>query len=108
MTYPTIDNLTTSNLQEILKFSTTGVPMFWPVMLMVIFLVIGLGSFFRELRREGKGNLLSSFAIAGYVTSAIALIMTLMELIQGKVMVICLTVSLVFQALFLLTKRRSS
>ena len=108
MTYQTIDNLTTSNLQEILRFPTRDLPMFWPLVLFAIFIIIGLGSFFREVRKKGSGNLLSSFAVAGYVTTAIVLIMNLMNLVQRHVVVICLTISLIFQALFLLTKRRST
>jgi|AntAceMinimDraft_18_1070375.scaffolds.fasta_scaffold60575_3 putative exporter of polyketide antibiotics len=108
MTYETIDNITNQTLQGFLSFPTRGVPLFYPVILLAIYLVITFLTFFREVRREGRGNLISSFAVGGYVTTAIAFIFSLMNLVQTHVVIYVLVISIVFQAIFLLTRKEGS
>ena len=108
MTYRTVENITDANLIDILKFPTTDTALFWPIILFTIFIILTLSSFFRELRREGKGNIVSSLAVAGFVTTVIALIMSLIGIIQRQVVVYALVISLVFGAIYFLTKRKGA
>jgi hypothetical protein len=105
MTYTELDNLTTVGLREILQFPSMDTPIFYPLFLFVVFIVFTLIMFFRELGREGRGNMLSALAIAGYVTTALSVAMSLLALIQYEIVIIVFVISLAFQVLFLLTKK---
>lgn len=105
MAYTELQDLPTLDIRNVLNFPSIDTPIFYPLQLFTIFIVFTLMTFFREVQREGKGNILSSLAIAGYVTTAIAVIYTLLDLIQTEIMVLILVISLVFQVLFLLTSR---
>ncbi len=105
MTYQTLDNITDLGIREVLNFPNLNTPIFYPIFLIVIFITFASLSFFREVSREGKGNFLSSLAVAGFVTMSVAVILSLMDLIQTEILVTAVVGSLVFQVLFLLTKR---
>ena len=105
MAFTELQDIGELNLRNLLNFPSIDTPIFYPVQLFVIFIVFTLMTFFREVQREGKGNILSSLAVAGYVTTAVSLIYTLLDLIQTEIMVLVLVISLVFQVLYLLTDR---
>ncbi len=104
MAYTTLESLGELSLRQLLQFPSIDTPIFYPVLLFVIFLVFTLSTFFHELRRTGRGNILSSLAVAGFVTTAIATIWSLLALIQVEVVVLAFVISLVFQILYLITK----
>lgn len=105
MTYKTLENITDLDLRSFLQFPSLDTPIFYPMLLFAIFMVFTLSTFFREVRREGKGNILSSLAVAGFVTTAIAVIFSLLELIQVEIIVLTFVISVVFQVIYLLTKK---
>ncbi len=104
MTYTTLENVSDLSLKGLLQFPSTDTPIFYPLILFAIFMVFTLSTFFRELRREGKGNILSSLAVAGFVTTAIATIFSLLDLIQVQIIVLTFVISTVFTIIYLLTK----
>ncbi len=104
--YNPLDNQSNIDLQTLLSYPSLNTPLFWPGILFVIYLVIASLTFFREAQREGKANLLSSLAVAGYVTVALSGILSLLQLIEISIVITILVISLVFQALFLLTKSK--
>ncbi len=105
MTYTQLENITDLDLRAFLQFPSLDTPIFYPLLLFAIFIVFTLSTFFREIRREGKGNFLSSLAVAGFVTTAIATIFSLLELIQVQIVVLTFVISVVFQVIYLLTKK---
>ncbi len=105
MTYKTLENITDLDLRSFLQFPSLDTPIFYPMLLFAIFMVFTLSTFFREIRREGKGNILSSLAVAGFVTTAIAVIFSYLELIQVEIIVLTFVISVVFQVIYLLTKK---
>ena len=105
MTYKTLENITDLDLRSFLQFPSLDTPIFYPMLLFAIFMVFTLSTFFREIRREGKGNILSSLAVAGFVTTAIAVIFSYLELIQVQIVVLTFVISVVFQVIYLLTKK---
>ena len=105
MTYKTLENITDLDLRSFLQFPSLDTPIFYPMLLFAIFMVFTLSTFFREIRREGKGNILSSLAVAGFVTTAIAVIFSFLELIQVQIVVLTFVISVVFQVIYLLTKK---
>ncbi|KKL91643.1 hypothetical protein LCGC14_1892660 [marine sediment metagenome] len=104
MTYKTLENISNLDLRSLLQFPSIDTPIFYKIILFAIFIVFTLSTFFREVRREGKGNFLSSLAVAGFVTTAIATIFSFLALIQVQVVVVTLVISIVFQIIYLLTK----
>lgn len=105
MTYSTLENASDLDLRGLLQFPSIDTPIFWPLMLFAIFLVFTLSTFFREVRREGKGNILSSLAVAGFVTTAMAVIFSFLALVQTQIVVLTFTISIVFQVIYLLTRK---
>ncbi len=104
MTYKTLENVTDLDLKGLLQFPSQDTPIFWPMILFAIFMVFTLSTFFREVSREGKGKILSSLAVAGFVTTAMATIFSLLDLIQVQIVVLTFVISTVFTVIYLLTK----
>ena len=104
MTYTQLENITDLSLRSFLQFPSIDTPIFWPIILFAIFMVFTLSTFFREVRREGKGKILSSLAVAGFVTTAMATIFSLLDLIQVQIVVLTFVISTVFGILYLITK----
>ncbi len=103
MAYTQLEDLGEINLETLLNFPSIDTPIYYPVMLFAIFLIISLSLFFKETDREGKGKILSSFAIGGYATTGIAVVLTLIGAIQREIMIVILVISLIFQVIYLLT-----
>lgn len=106
MTYQTLENISNLGIREVLNFPNLDTSIFYPMFLFVVFIIFTSLVFFREVGREGKGNFLSSLAVGGYATTAVAVILSLMSLIQTEILVTVVVTSLVFQVLFLLTKKQ--
>ena len=106
MTYTQLESLGDIGLRELLNFPNLDTPIFYPTMLFVIFIIFTMATFFREVKREGRGNIMSSLAIGGFVTTVMAFIFSLMGLIQTAIVIITLVISLVFEVIFLLTGRK--
>jgi uncharacterized membrane protein YjfL (UPF0719 family) len=104
MAYQTLENITDLGLREVLNFPNLNNPSYYPILLMVFFIVFTSLTFFRELKREGRANLLSSLAVGGYVTTAIASILSLLQLVSTGIVITTLSLSVVFQAIYLFTK----
>lgn len=105
MAFTELQDLGVLDIQSLLNFPNLDTPIFYPLFLLVIFFVFTSLSFFREVNREGKGNILSSLAVGGYVTIVGGVILSTMGLIQTAVLVTTVVASLVFQVLFLLTRK---
>ena len=105
MAYQQLESIENLDLKSFLQYPTTGFNFFWVLILFAIFMVFTLSTFFKEIRREGRGNILSSLAIAGFVTTAIAVLFSLLDLIQTQIVIIVFVISIIFQIIFLLTSR---
>jgi len=106
MVYQTLENnITDIDLQKLLNFPSLDYPLFYPLLLSAFFIIFASASYFREVQRQGSGDFLSSLAVSGFVTIAIAVILSLLELISTTVLVITIVAALVFQVFFLLSGR---
>lgn len=103
MAYTQLEDLAEINLVNLFNFPSIDTPLYYPIFLFAMFLIVSLALFFKETNREGKGKILSSLAVGGYVTTAIAVVLTLLGAIQREIMIVVLVISLVFQVLYLLT-----
>ena len=105
MAYTELQNISDQTLRGILQFPSLDTPIFWPIILLVVFVTTSLLTFFREISRKGEGNFLSSLAVAGYLTTSLSVALTFLNLIMYQVVIVCFVISLVFQVLFLLSKK---
>lgn len=105
MAYSTLETISDLGIGELLNFPNLDTPIFYPMFLLVIFFVFTSLSFFREVGREGRGNILSSLAIGGYVTISVATILSLLGLIQTAILVTTVVIGLIFSVLYLLTRK---
>ena len=91
MAYPTIDSVNTSaGMHTLYIYANDVVPIFTPMILFGLFMVMLLGSYFAQIRMRGDANFSASFAVAGFFISVVA---TFMSLIPGMInlttMVVC-------------------
>ena len=105
MAFQELPTDTEIGLREILNFPNLDTPIFYPVILFVIFIVFTLGTFFRQVKREGKGNFVSSMAVASFVTTTIAFVLSLLGLIQKQVVITATVIFIILQVIYMLTKR---
>ena len=105
MAYNTLNGQGAVDIATLLAYPNLDTPLFYPLFLFVIFFVFTSLSFFREVTREGKGNLLSSLAVSGFVTISVSVILSILGLIQTAVLVTTIVICLIFQVLYLLTGR---
>ena len=105
MTYQQLENLSEISLRSVLQYPSIATPMFWPIILFTIFMVMTLTTFFRELKREGRANFLSSLAVGSYFTLAVSVAFTLLGLVTYEIVVIILVFTVIFQVIYLLSNK---
>ena len=72
------------------------VPIFIPLTLFVFFCIIMFGTFFAQQRLVDNGDFASSFAVAGFVTTTLAISMSLITgLIATRSIIICLIITVI-------------
>lgn len=69
----------TTGIDQMFVYVAGEVSVFVPLLLLTLFLIVFLGGLFAQQRREGSRDSAQWFAIAGFVTSTIALFMLLIE-----------------------------
>lgn len=79
MAYKEIGDFNTTGVQSIFQYSAEVVPIFIPLILMAVFLVSTLGSYFAQMRRDNQGDFPASFAVGSWITAIIALVLSLFE-----------------------------
>lgn len=80
--YPDLSSLSnTSGLQGILTLPNASYPFFWVFILGAIWVVISFSIYYRDKSLTGRGNLLSSMAVASLACIMLGLIATLIEIL---------------------------
>lgn len=86
----------TEGADRIFVYVAQQVPIFIPLVLFALFMIVLLGGFFAQKRSEGKGDMPQWFAIAGYITTIAAMLMLLVDnLVNLTTVIITISVSLV-------------
>lgn len=106
--YP-FEELDTRNMSEgmhvLFQYVSSIEPIFFPLVLFAIFIIVCLGSFFTQKNLTGKGNFLASASVAGFITTIAAYVLSLVPgIVNTFTVIVCLVVSIVFTLLFLLKK----
>lgn len=83
MVYQTLDQFnTTGGMYTLISYTSNVVPIFIPLVLFAIFIISCLGSYFATIRRNSIGDFPASFAAAGFITSVIATIMSILNIVN--------------------------
>ena len=108
MAYQTFQSFNQTGLAGLLTYPAAVVPQFVPMLLFAIFSITYLGTYYSQGRIAGKGgDFFSSFAVAGFFTAVISMLMTLVQgLIDIPTVSICIGISIVSALLLLVTKAK--
>ena len=107
MTYTTIQDFNITGIEGLLLYATDVVPVFIPLALLSLFLIVMFGTFFSQKRITGSSDFLSSFAVAGWFTTIIAFTLSMtVGLINLLTLTICLVVSIIGAILLIISGDR--
>ncbi len=96
MPFQTLEGTNATSIEEILSFPLTGDFWFWGAILLAIFAIITLSTFFEERDRLGKGNFLSSLAVASVITIILSFIGTLFKIVTKEIFLIIIVFGIIF------------
>lgn len=96
MAYLGLESLNDTSIAGVMSFPLTGDYYFYAKILFGIWLIIALGFFFEEKKRLGKGNMLSSLAVASLATIVLAVIGSLFDIVTQEVLVSTMVLGLIF------------
>ena len=106
MTYETFTEFNDSSIAGLFLYPAQVVPAFVPLILVSLFLVALMTTYFSQRRLTGRGDFTSSFAVSGYFVTVVAFIMSLItNLVNIITVTICLSISIVGTILLLISKR---
>jgi len=106
MAYQTYADWNKSGLDEMFLYVADVVDPFVPIMLFSLFMITLLASYFSS-KRFGDGDFAASFAVAGFLTFIVAIIMSLIPgMIQTMFVVITLVVAIIGILFLFFSKRR--
>jgi len=94
-------------MHKILIYVADIEPIFFPLLLFAIFIILAIGSYLLQKNTTGRGDLKASLAASGFVTTLIAYVLSLIPLIDVFTLVICFVLTAFFVLLLLLPKTRS-
>ena len=96
MSYLGLESLNDTSVAGIMSFPLSGDYYFYAKILFGIWLIIGLGFFFEEKKRLGKGNMLSSLAVSSLATIVLAVIGSLFDIVTQEVLVSTIVLGSIF------------
>ncbi len=108
MTYKEFSEVNaTAGVHTMFQYVAEIEEIFFPLTLFVIFMIVALGSYFAQKEMTGRGNAKGSFAVAGFVTTAVAYVLSLIPgVVNTLTVVVCLAVSIAFTLLLFLPRKR--
>ena len=91
MSYTTLNEFNQTGIEGLFRYTAEIVPIFFPLVLFAFFIVIMLGTSLLSTRR----NFGESFAIAGFVTFIVSIVMSMISGILPTIAVaVCFVVSI--------------
>jgi len=97
LTYKTLEDINGTGIQGILQTASDAVPLLPAMILFSLFIVLSFGSMFYNTRKYGSAKMSSTFAVAGFVTMVVAVMMTLIpNFINTATVVTCIIIEIAF------------
>ena len=86
--FPDLSNLSSSaGINGVLSLPNSTYPFYWGIMMIAIGVIIALTQYFRDRTLTGRGNLLSSMAVASLATMILATIGSLFGIITMTILI---------------------
>jgi hypothetical protein len=103
MAWQTLDQYNATDVGGLFTYAAQIVPIFTPLMLTSIFIITLLGTYFSQKRLSGRSDFLSSFAVAGWLTFVVAILMSLIGgLINMLTLVFCMIIAIISSLMLIL------
>ena len=94
MVYQTIQQMNVTGIDDLLLYTQNVVPIFIPLFLLAIFIITSLGIYFGTKRNSGYGDFFTATAVGSFLTTIIAILMTLKDgLINVYTLAACIVVT---------------
>ena len=77
LAYKTLEQINQTGINGILATSSDAVPLLPALILFALFIILSFGAYFSTVRRIGYASMPSVFAVAGFVTTVIAFMMSI-------------------------------
>ena len=104
--YQTLTEFNQTGAAQFLSYPAAVVPIFIPMLLFTLYIIVLLGTYFSSKRLTGRGDFFASLAAAGLFTVVLAIIMSLMEgLVNIVTLSVCVVVAVIGAILLLISKR---
>lgn len=103
MAYEELQNRNMSDSLEVFRYVGDVVPIFYPLVLLVIFLIASFITFQADRLFKGQGNLMTSFAIASLFTTIVSIVLQTLDLVSAFPVVICVILTSVFTLIMFLS-----
>ena len=99
MTYGVVQNVST--MSGIVGSVATQVPIFIPMTLFSLFVIVLLASYFSQLRIRGFADFWMSWAVSGYFVSVVSIVMSLNKSIPVNAFVVltCIVLAIIGTAM---------
>lgn len=99
--YPNVTDVNmTDGLGEMFCYVSVVSSIFFPLLLVCLFLIFGFGQYYIQVRSRGVGDLPQCFSVAGFMTTVFAFILRLVTdvngvscLINGATLGVCIVVT---------------
>jgi len=110
MTYSTLSDYNTSEGMHVLfQYVAETVPVFIPLVLFAVFVIVSFGTYFSQRRLSGRGDFIISFAVAGYITVLVAYVMSLIDgLINNFTVIICVVIAVLGTLMLFVSPKKPS
>jgi len=107
MAYPELSTVNMSEgLYKLPIYISEIEPYFFPYFLFAIFIMLAFGSYLIDKSFSNKGHIRASFAVAGLITTILAYFMSLIPMVNGQTVIICLVLEIVFVLLLFIPQNR--
>lgn len=99
--FPDLGNLSSSSrINDFLSLPNASYPYFWAWIIGGIWIIITLNTYYKEKRDTGRGNILSSMAVAAFACIILSTLGTLVGFISLEIMLYILVLGIVLIAVW--------
>ncbi len=96
-----------TGLDQMFVYASDTVPIFTPMLLFSLFMITMLASYFSSKRLGNDGDFAASFAVAGFITAIVAIVMSIIPgMIDTYVTVITIIVAIIGVMFLYFSKRK--
>jgi len=101
MAYPNLTSLNVnSSVADLLALPNSSFPYFWTLILFGLGAIVALSAYFKEKASTGRGNLLSSMAVASLAIIVLATLGSLMKIVTYTALIPLVVICMVLIAIW--------